>query len=59
MKSPGTLLIAMHSFLSEFSLSRPAGQEAIVDVDAGKLQVEFLRELRQQLTFNVSARTQD
>jgi type III restriction enzyme len=43
----------VHLSESEFNLSGPAGQEALVDVDAaGKLQVEFLRELRQQLTFN-------
>lgn len=38
---------------AEFSLAGSTGQEAIVDVDeAGKVQIEFLAELRRQLTFN-------
>lgn len=38
---------------AEFSLAGPAGDVAIVDVDqAGKVHIDFLRELRQQLTFN-------
>jgi type III restriction enzyme len=38
---------------AEFSFGGPAGQEAQVDVDEkGKVQIQFLEELRQQLTFN-------
>jgi type III restriction enzyme len=38
---------------SEFILTEAPGQEALVDVDeAGKVQIEFLTELRRQLTFN-------
>jgi type III restriction enzyme len=38
---------------TEFSLATAAGQEAVVDVDeAGRVQIEFLAEMRRQLTFN-------
>jgi type III restriction enzyme len=38
---------------AEFSLAGSAGQEAVVDVnEAGKVQIEFLAEMRRQLTFN-------
>jgi type III restriction enzyme len=38
---------------AEFGVGGPAGQEARVDVDEkGKVQIQFLVELRQQLSFN-------
>ena len=38
---------------AEFSIGGPIGKEARVDVDEkGKVQIEFLQELRQQLSFN-------
>ena len=38
---------------AEFGFGGPSGQEAQVDVDEkGKVQIRFLEELRQQLTFN-------
>jgi type III restriction enzyme len=38
---------------AEFNFGGPAGQEAKVDVDeSGRVQIEFVKELRQQLSFN-------